>query len=138
MFEIISNTNLPQLIIHLKVLQNQEKILSLGRSNSNQSTNPSTPNRVKLTYSEDWKVIKNDRELIKATTEGFMLYLQLTEKLNIKFHVKPKQVNFVGNGFNDPLKMYRTLKSSLDFNTFGVEVPLDNPNQIRSPQHELL
>jgi hypothetical protein len=95
MFEIIKNSNLPQLNIHLKVLQSQEKIVNFGQKNLNSNlqcneghvSETRDSQLVKFTYSTEWTYIKNDRELIKATQEGFLLHVQLTEKLNLKFQV---------------------------------------------------
>lgn len=144
MFEIIINKNLPELSFHLKVLQNQEKVLDLNKitqknysktNNSGLSTqSPShktTPNRIKLTYSEEWSSITKDRELVKATPQGFMLYLQLTDKLNLKFHIKPKNVKFIGTsafGYN-PIGIYKSLKQNIgsvgmESTLNGLEVPL--------------
>lgn len=137
MFEIIRNPHLPQLNVHLKVLQNLEKVVKMSQSGSNSNSpgkngplsETQAQNWVKFTYNSEWSLMKSDRELIKATKEGFLLHLGLTEQLKLRFLIKPKNVKFLGEGAYgyDPMAVYRSIHQKLSADQ-GLEVPIPNPS----------
>ena len=145
MFEILVNRELPEFIVHMKVLQSQEKFINLeGNKDIQREQRNCAHNRVKLSYSEEWKIINDDRELIKATDTGFLLYLQLTDRLNIKLQIKPKIVNFLAlnNEAAKPFSLYNNLKQNI-YPDYNLDPQLEIPQEERAynvitPQNRIL
>ena len=88
MFELIINQSIQNMILHLKILQGEEAILNFFPG-SNQSNNLETasPERLKVTYDKDWRLLKQERELVRATEQGCLVSITLASTTQIKLHI---------------------------------------------------
>jgi hypothetical protein len=88
MFELIINQSIPNMIIHLKVLQGEEAIFNFfPGSNLEENLEATSPERLKVRYDKDWKLLKRDRELVKATDEGVLVSITLDSQTQFRLHI---------------------------------------------------
>lgn len=125
------------MLVHLKVLQGEEAIFNFYPGSNHTSTLETTsPERLKVTYDRDWKLLKRDRELVRATDEGCMVSITLASTTQIKFHIQPAQQRFSTGAcsFPDLQELY-----NLEGDGAGkVSIPREQPVKYLSPQYNLL
>ena len=125
------------MLIHLKVLQGEEAVFNFyPGSNQANTLETTSPERLKVTYDKDWKLLRRDRELVRATEEGCMVSITLASTTQIKFHVQPAHQSFSSGAcsFPDLQEIYK-----LEGGSAGkLSIPREPPVKYLSPQYNLL